>query len=452
MEDMDNGMGEFVYLGVAEGIRKYLNLIEQKSDTISLMIGIDGMPIFASGYQDLWPIMAKIYSENDIYQPFCVAIYLGKSKPKSIEDFLKEFINEMNVLYLEKLNIEGRQFLIEIKCFVADTPARAFLKCIKGHTGYYACERCPVKGKKIKLIKENGKKGSKVIFPISKKPERSDASFRNQTQPQHHHKKTPLCKLIQKPNMVTCFPLDGMHLISGVTKRIIGYLTQGRSKVKLKMEERLEFSNRINMMKSDIPCEFQRKPRSLKYFKKWKATEFRFFLLYSGPIILKNIVDKKIYNHFLLLHVAFRILCDKELVVQWNSTAKHYLTCFFKLLSYYYGKESLVMNMHNLIHVADDTKNMHCTLSEIMAFCFENYLGKMKRMIRGGNRVLSQLCRRIHEKDFAQNEKPASPPVVEIIEFKTKSGGIEIKKLKYKGFTISNEFPNNVVLTEKKKL
>lgn len=30
--------------------------------------------------------------------------------------------------------------------FVCDAPARAFLKCIKGHTAYYSCERCIIKG------------------------------------------------------------------------------------------------------------------------------------------------------------------------------------------------------------------------------------------------------------------------------------------------------------------
>ncbi|XP_043467386.1 uncharacterized protein LOC122501738 [Leptopilina heterotoma] len=138
--------------------------------------------------------MAKIYSKNDIYKPFCVGIYLGKSKP-NIEDYLDESIQESNDLYLRKINIDGRDFRVKIKCFVADTSARADLKCTKGHTGFYACERCPVKGKRIRSKNKNSKKGSKVIYPLSKKPERSDASFRMQLQSEHHHKKTLLRKL-----------------------------------------------------------------------------------------------------------------------------------------------------------------------------------------------------------------------------------------------------------------
>jgi hypothetical protein len=40
-------------------------------------------------------------------------------------------------------------FLLKLRLFSCDAPARAFLKCIKGHTGNYACERCNAKGQNI---------------------------------------------------------------------------------------------------------------------------------------------------------------------------------------------------------------------------------------------------------------------------------------------------------------
>ena len=30
--------------------------------------------------------------------------------------------------------------------FICDTPARAFLKCVKSHTGYFSCDHCEVEG------------------------------------------------------------------------------------------------------------------------------------------------------------------------------------------------------------------------------------------------------------------------------------------------------------------
>ena len=35
--------------------------------------------------------------------------------------------------------------------FTCDAPARSFLKCVKGHGGYYGCERCIQKDSIIKI-------------------------------------------------------------------------------------------------------------------------------------------------------------------------------------------------------------------------------------------------------------------------------------------------------------
>ncbi|KAG1670860.1 hypothetical protein GQR58_016655 [Nymphon striatum] len=59
-----------------------------------------------------------------------------ESKPSSIEGYLHDFIEEFT-------NIEKDEILmnnVTLKTFVCDAPARSFLKCTKGHTGYYACE------------------------------------------------------------------------------------------------------------------------------------------------------------------------------------------------------------------------------------------------------------------------------------------------------------------------
>ena len=37
-----------------------------------------------------------------------------------------------------------------IKAFSCDSPALQFLKNIKGHTGFYACERCVIRGEYTK--------------------------------------------------------------------------------------------------------------------------------------------------------------------------------------------------------------------------------------------------------------------------------------------------------------
>lgn len=154
-----------------------------------------------------------------------------------------------------------------------------------------------------------------------------------------------------------------------------------------------------------MPIEFQRKPRSIFVYLKWKATEFRFFLLYCGPIVLKDILPLKLYHHFLLLHVACRILCSDKLALTYNTIAKKYLEKFVLTLPHLYEPKIQVINMHNLLHVADDAKNFNCCLSRISCFPFENVLGEIKRTVRTPNKPLSQICRRLHEKDMVVNKE-----------------------------------------------
>ena len=63
-----------------------------------------------------------------------------------------------------------------------------------------------------------------------------------------------------------------------------------------------------------IPREFARKPRSLHYVARWKATEHRLFLLYTGVVTLKQVLSQELYDLFFLLHVAARILSCEQLV------------------------------------------------------------------------------------------------------------------------------------------
>lgn len=63
-------------------------------------------------------------------KPFIVSIWCGDSKPANINEFLHEFVNELNDILAGGFIVNG--FLINVKthCFVADSPARAFLKGI----------------------------------------------------------------------------------------------------------------------------------------------------------------------------------------------------------------------------------------------------------------------------------------------------------------------------------
>lgn len=140
---------EFVYFGIEKYLRQIINVNVHEDNIIYLIFNIDGIPLYHSSSKQFWPILGKIFHHRDIYKPFPIAIYSGYEKPDNLENYLKRFIDELNQLQQNGICIDDQLFTIRIKAFICDKPARAFLKCIKGHGAYWGCERCTVKGKRV---------------------------------------------------------------------------------------------------------------------------------------------------------------------------------------------------------------------------------------------------------------------------------------------------------------
>jgi len=64
----------------------------------------------------------------------------------------------------------------------------------------------------------------------------------------------------------------------------------------------------LNHFSQFCPREFARRPRSIESYKRFKVTEFRQFLLYTGFVVLKKVLPENHYLHFLMLHSAIRCL------------------------------------------------------------------------------------------------------------------------------------------------
>lgn len=239
-----------------------------------------------------------------------------------------------------------------------------------------------------------------------------------------------------------------MHLFcQGVMKTLMinWFIKSERAKVGQRLKN--EVSRRLIFIRSSIPCEFQRKTRSLKSLNKFKATEFRFILLYCGPIIFYNILNVNRMKNFLLLHVVCRILCNENLITKYHQHAKIYLQRFFLGLKNLYSRIQ-VMNMHCVIHAADDIIAMGCNFSRISAFPFEIFFRKLTSLIRTPFRPLAQVCRRLHELSKIDPPKPQKPYRIQILIVNQNN----ILALKFKQYTLKTQSPDNFVMLKNKKL
>jgi hypothetical protein len=393
MQDALGKDGQFVYFSVEKVLKmhfsKELLSFYKNTDmnTIFLTVNIDGIPLFKSSAMQFWPILCKVYLDDVDTAPFVVGVFLGHSKPASVNVFLNEFVKEISHLETEGFHCNNVNYIVRIKAFVCDAPARAFIKCIKGHTGYYGCERCEQKGKSV---------ARRVIFSEINSKKRTDESFIKQSQEEHHKDTSPLS--ILNIGLVTGVPLDYMHLIClGVMKRLMMQWLRGSYKVRISMQQVENISKDLLASRSSVCVEFQRRPRHLSEIDRWKAVEFRQFLLYTGPVVLRSNLPPDLYNHFMLLSVAVKILCCKEFCSLYCDLVEILLNTFVQQLKNLYGKESLVYNMHSVMHIIDDVR-LFGALDNVSAFPFENTLGKLKRLLRTGHNPLSQLCRRLSEK------------------------------------------------------
>lgn len=157
-------------------------------------------------------------------------------------------------------------------------------------------------------------------------------------------------------------------------------------------------------LKKYVCSEFARVPTTVEELDRWKATEYRTFLLYLGPVLLYKYLPNNYFKHFLAFHCAIRILCHPTDYLQNNKFAKNLLLYFVQYYKVLYGKENVIYTVHNLIHLSDDANQLG-PLDSFSTFPFENYLYSLKKMLRKCEKPLSQIHRRIVEKNTANEYK-----------------------------------------------
>lgn len=103
----------------------------------------------------------------------------------------------------------------------------------------------------------------------------------------HHTGKSPLSGLVK---MVSMFPADYMHLCClGITRQLLNIWLKGKHLVTRVPSQTVEAtSDKLLKLHSHMPCEFNCKPWGLSEIDRWKATELRSFMLYWGPVVLKD--------------------------------------------------------------------------------------------------------------------------------------------------------------------
>ena len=435
--------GQYYHFGLVNEIRKQIDCDRflRAHSTIQVQLNVDGLPLFKSTNEQFWPILGLLVQATKP-EPFTIGLFCGKSKPKDPEEFLHDFVAEMLVLESDGLVHNGHVYQVCIASVICDTPARAYIKRVKSHAGYSGCDKCT----------QEGVYNKKMTFPLSNAPLRTDASFRLMSDEDHHTGVNPWRLL--SLGMVSAFPLDSMHLVYlGITKRILLMLIRGPLNCRLGNRTITSISEHFESIRDCIPKEFARKPRSLKEIDRWKATEFRLFLLYTGPVVMEQHIPPNVWKNILLLSVAIHLLSNDILCKKYADYANSLLILFVQHYSEMYGSEMVTYNVHAVTHLAGDVK-VHGSINNISAFIFESYLNRLKRLIRKPNLALQQVIMRLHERDNLTKRLPpnmkaehlnmvhTSGPIPHVLSY---SPCLQYREVRLADYAVKSVSPDNCV-------
>ncbi|XP_053954692.1 uncharacterized protein LOC128860920 isoform X1 [Anastrepha ludens] len=395
--------GEFLYIG----IQFYLwgaefNVLEN-CEVVNIDIGINGLKLFKSSNRCLWPILGYVVGSK--LGPFTIACFSGMSKPGSVNDFLRDFCEEVS--FLRKNGVKVGSNLVckpfNIRLFSCDAPARAFVTGVKSHTAKNSCSKCTIEGVYTQR---------RVSFPKQVGNLRSDSALKSRIDLSYHSLEFKQAgSLLESFNfgMVSQFPLEPMHLVDlGVTKKLLQLLIKKGNVTK--MNEKRLLLNRF------VPSKFSRLSRDLDQISNWKSTEFRQFLLYTGIFVLKDCINEDLYYHFLLLHAGIRFLsCEKSFNVESN-VANELLKEFVDLFGNIYCDHLISYNVHGLLHLSDCVREFG-PLDNFSAYKFENYMQHLKKIINKPNKILQQMFFRISERLKISDSSKLSKNDLFIIDF-----------------------------------
>nr|XP_018912135.1 PREDICTED: uncharacterized protein LOC109040608 [Bemisia tabaci] len=346
----------------------YQDLHQAKSMSdvdFTLTFNTDGANIAESNSKNsVWPIQVRL-NEIDPVERFSVnnvilaGVVYGKT-PK-MTAYLTPFITELKKLAHQGVtwfNSETNEFVtskIYLLLTSLDTPAKAKVLRMVQFNGKDGCYLCKHPGN---LVNRNQVRYGTADHCEEKTNEsvRADMMAALQTGAHVNGQKgaSPLIalKYFSFPFAVV---IDIMHShFLGVSKTLISKIWMNSQKYKhqdfyLTPEKIQELDARI--MKMTPPSEISREPRSITQHSDWKASEWRNWLFYYGPVVLRGIIPDRYVKHFCLLSCSLYILYQAEISRYDLPIVHEYLQEFVRLYEVYYGLVNMTSNVHSTTHL-----------------------------------------------------------------------------------------------------
>lgn len=377
----------------------------------SVTFNTDGMDLGTSSARSAWPIFMYINElspRNRKKHIIFAGVWVGKNEP-NMNLFLTPFVDEMKTLAedgFQWINGNNEEVTSRVLTLIGvfDSGARYKLLNLSSHAGYYACTFCYQK------TVYYPKRGCKFVIVDQPAPLRTHDSmmdnmlqFHNSTE-RNFKKKIHWAKgCVGFTKLVELHPyfdlgrgviVDFMHnALLGCTRTLVLHFRESFG-----LEYYIGDPDITNIINSRLemirpPSSITRTPREITQAKKWKASEWRMFLIFYGLLCFDTLLPQKHLIHFALLSKAFYLLLQKSIPVTDFEIANQYLRRFVYLNQDYYGEFSMNYNVHLLLHVVAGVKDWG-PLWGPNTFIFEGENRHLRDMNTSSGHVGIQLTRR----------------------------------------------------------
>lgn len=345
-------VGRYLNFGVKRSVVSYVQKIVDESNHWFMQVLFMDLAFYVvksekvKGIQlpQYMIIMGKLSVQLD--EPFVIGIYQGTFPSPTIgNEILQPLVDELKTLESNKFEVDGRTYCISIRAVLCDPIANSLVTCTALPNSQFGCSKCNQRGQ----LQFN--EGITSFPPTANLASmRTDDDFVYCLQNGHHVGVPSLRELDLE--LKSQFVIDYKYVVcEGVMKRLMNLWLTGKLDYRLNKESVRRISAELLLMGSNCPQEFRQKPKSLNDLNQWDAYDWRQFLLYYSPIVLKNYLPQKYYIHFLYLHLAMRILISTELYVECSTyVAGQLLNTFVADYSILYGSHLIDYNVHNLLH------------------------------------------------------------------------------------------------------
>ena len=175
--------GQYLHIGIENNLTKFDDKTLMETDAISIDIGIDGVPLFKSSSEALWPILGCISHRHDL-MPFIIGVFCGVGHPKCVDSFLHEFVNEATELTKNGILVTRHKIRkpFSVRLFICDTPAKSFIVGSKHHTALNGCHKCQQVGQRVK---------NRSVYQTEMGILRTDENFAARDDIKHHNVMNP---------------------------------------------------------------------------------------------------------------------------------------------------------------------------------------------------------------------------------------------------------------------